>query len=158
MWGPVLQARGGAPALAQPSWLAVERDGAAFVSAWGLPDVELLALALDFAAAATHPGTRAVEVRPFRAAARVESDRDLSFVVELLERTRSAGFMASGAAVTHADGAEVSGCLLGEPLSESAPYDPPTVHLEVDRSRRKRVSILGGKSDDGFVSRGSVTM
>lgn len=158
VWGPVLHARGGAPALALPSWLALRREGDAYVSEWGFSDVELIALALDFAAAATHPAARAVEVRPFRARARVESDRDLSWIAELLERSRRAGFMASGAAVTQVEGADVSGCLLGEPVSEFALHDPPAVHLELDQRRRKRVRILGGKSDDGFVSRGSVTM
>lgn len=158
MWGPVLQARGGAPTLAQPSWLSLRREGETLVSDWGLADAELIALALDLTAAAAHPAARALEVRPFRAEAHLASDRDLAWLRALVEASRSGGFMASGAAVTHSTGTEVSGCLLGESLSECAPHDPPTVHLELDQDRRKRVRILCGKSDDGFVSRGSVTM
>jgi 2-amino-4-hydroxy-6-hydroxymethyldihydropteridine diphosphokinase len=158
MWGPVLHTLGGAPALADPSWLTLHRDGDSLHSDWLDDEAELIAIALELTARSVGSARHAVATMPFCGTRKIDSDRDVLWLGEVISHAAEQGFAVQSAAVTAYDAHEVSGWLLGHDVEPHRPSPAPPLLVEAREAGHKRVRILCTNTDDGVVSRGSVTM
>lgn len=155
-WGPVLQALGGAPPLAATGWLSLVPDEIGHASEWLQDDGELIALSLELLAAPS--ALPAHEARPFSVPSRLETLSDIDALRALIGDAACAGFAVRGAAVTEVDDERVTGFLLGAQSQEPCATGVRPLLLERNAHGARRVRGSGAWSEDGLISRGSVTM
>jgi 2-amino-4-hydroxy-6-hydroxymethyldihydropteridine diphosphokinase len=156
MCAPVLEALGGAPPQLSSGWLSVERAGEGFASGWLSDDAELIALAIELCGVeSSQPADRA---RPFSVSCRLDTDGDIDALRALLGEAAAAGFAVRGAVVTHRDGQRLEGLLLGAHVHAPCAVNARPLRLERNAHGQRRVRGSGVWSEDGLISRGSVTM
>lgn len=143
-YAEVLAALGGAPALAEPSWVELGVDDGRFCTAWLRDRVELAAQVATLIAWLREPEARTEEVRPFEVAGDIGDGRKHAWIDDAF--AGAPDLAVAAVVITSVANGRISGVLTGMARAPGAlvqvgSWPPLAVNVEARPSGERRVCV-----------------